>query len=140
MDKAEVDELERRVKAEFEEKMKAIRLVKEMLSKNGSESVVASAPRTLQSSSDDGSEEDESLVGNVERVFLSDLKRSWTVPKVEKRLIELGVKLEAKNPKPSIAGAIKRLVKRGTVRRIKRGSGRIPHVYRAGGPKEEAGN
>jgi len=139
MNKAEVDILERRIRENYEKDMAAIRRVQKMLSENGSSPVKSAIESKAAAGADDAEADDQSLVGNIEAIFLSDLKKNWTVPKIERRLLESGVTLKAKNPKPSIAGAIKRLMKRGVIRLVKKGGGKIPHIYR-GAEQKDAGS
>ncbi len=134
MNKAEVEALERRVKEEFELDMAAIRRVQVLLSRNGS----APAPMGVSESDhgNDESAEGETLIGRVERVFVSDPKRTWTIPKIEKHLRDSGFTLAAKNPKPSIAVAVKKLIVREVVRLFKKGGGKSPHIYKAAEKRE----
>jgi hypothetical protein len=141
MNKDEIDALERRVREEYEKKLEAIRIVQGMLSSNDSRPpIISQSPEKAEESwNNEENVIDGTLIGNIEEIFKEDISKGWTAPKIEKRLREKGMVLAAKNPAVSIGQAIKKLVKREIIKRVKKGGGRIPHIYRAA-QKEEAGN
>lgn len=57
--------------------------------------------------------------------------RTWSVPQIYERLQEAGFEFESSMPKNTIATAISRLVERGEVVLVKKGSGRRPNEYKA---------
>jgi tryptophan 2,3-dioxygenase len=135
MNKAEVDALRRRLREEFERDMAAVERVEALLSRNGSATAPA-ATESEDSRDNDESQDGETLIAAVERVFASDPKRTWTIAKLEKHLLDSRFPLVAKNPRPSISVAVRKLITRGRVKLFKRGAGVNPHSYRADEAKE----
>ena len=79
------------------------------------------------------------IIGKVESILMADPTEKWTVPRMLSFLRESGFQLEAQKPERTIGLVFRKLMKRGKVRLLKKGSGRIPNVYRAvvvGGPIE----
>jgi hypothetical protein len=71
------------------------------------------------------------IIGRVETIFVSDPDRRWTVPTMLQRLQEEKFPLAAEKPIATLGLVFSKLHKRGKIKRVKRGSGRTPHIYRA---------
>ena len=69
------------------------------------------------------------LIGRVEEVFEHNLTTRWTVPKMLDHLRQSGFELKAQKPQASVGLIFQKLRKRGSIRIVKRGSGRTPNVY-----------
>jgi hypothetical protein len=148
MNKSEVAALEKRISEEYKKKLEAIRLVQEMLSEQSVQSPEISAPSAQKAipslainAGEDKYEEGEeiSVIGAIRSLFAADEHKSWTVSTIETALRESKVPVKAKNPKTTINTSIMKLCKKGFIRVVRKGSGRIPNRYRFAGKKEEAG-
>jgi len=76
-------------------------------------------------------EETNTIIGTVEATFQSDPERKWTVPAMVMFLQQRGFPLDAQKPERTMGLVFRKLLKRGKVRLTRRGSGRIPHQYKA---------
>ena len=81
----------------------------------------------------------DSMLGRLERVLWKGSNRTWTIQQA-KHVMELeGYRFLAQEPIASLGVAMKKLVDRGKVSVIMRGSGRAPNVYQWAStkPREE---
>jgi len=78
---------------------------------------------------DDEETETSTLTGKVEEVFNQNPTARWTVPKMLHYLREIRFELKAQKPQASVGLIFQKLRKRGSIRIVKRGSGRSPNIY-----------
>jgi hypothetical protein len=128
----EVAALEERIRAEYEEKLRAIKIVRSLLSETqpvGSALKPTGGKENLVDLSLH-EENGETLIGKIQELFQRE-DQPWTVPMIEKALRAAGFSLTARRPAASIASSIHKLKARGVVKLVKKGSGRRPNRYRA---------
>jgi len=67
----------------------------------------------------------------VAEVFAADPERRWTIPTMLQYLKSVNYPLHAQKPEVTLSGAFRRLNEIGKIKRVRRGHGRNPHVYKA---------
>ncbi len=77
---------------------------------------------------------DATTLGNIQNLFSTHPERTFNAQQIKAALAGLGIELKAKNPIATISVSLKKLVDRGKVTVVRRGSGRDPHLYQAAKP------
>lgn len=124
--------------AEAQKKLEAIAIVERMLAEDASLPNPASPPshannaddepRTAQADSDESAAVS-TAIDSVWQCFEPRPEKHWTVAGLETALRSNGFKFVASKPQKTIHTALHRLVKRGLVRIVRKGKGKIPSVY-----------
>jgi hypothetical protein len=138
----QVAEMERAMEDEHRRDREALDRLKRFLprvSSNGNgHGAAASSVDSQDTTAQDDSEAEvktDTLIGRVRQLLKNDPSKGWTVPSVIEHLEAGGYTFAAKAPESSLGLTFAKLVRKKEARITRRGSGRIPHVYKAA--KEE---
>ena|SRR5581483_3604064 len=71
------------------------------------------------------------IIGKVEEIMTADITRKWTVPTMLAHLRHEKFPLTAQKPEATLGQVFAKLQRRGVIRIVRRGSGRIPNVFKA---------
>ncbi len=128
------------LEADLRKDLDAIERVKRLMAfKNGS---LSPPPDDRQyrlpvspSTMDHGEEEAEAgppktLIGTIEQIMNADPNIRWTTTRMLNQLQSIQYPLGAKKPVYSVGQAIQKLLEKGRIRIIKRGSGNAPNIYK----------
>lgn len=132
MDAQELEVIERRMREEHRLDREALERLKRFQhpSKNGR----TATPRSAKPAS--GKDDAETavvytIITKVAEIMTADTTRTWNGPQMVEKLGTEGMPISAKRPVPTVTRAFRKLVKRGIIRRVKKGAGTIPSAYRA---------
>jgi hypothetical protein len=71
----------------------------------------------------------DSMLGKMERILWGNPSRTWTIQAIKAEMEKDGYRFLATQPIASMGVAMKKLVDRGKVDVVMRGSGRTPNIY-----------
>jgi hypothetical protein len=133
MDAQELELIERRMQEEHRLDREALERLKRFLhpSKNGHNPPVVKPTNPASGKDDAETAAVYTIISKVAEVMIADPARSWNGPDMVAKLASEGMPIAAKRPVPAVTRAFRKLVKRGIVRRVKKGVGTIPSAYRA---------
>ncbi|MGA9507242.1 MAG: hypothetical protein WBV55_01215 [Candidatus Sulfotelmatobacter sp.] len=145
-DSIDLDAVEKKIKEEYVRACEALQTLKKYLGNgaNGSGSRVApiAIDRMHEVKPDSGDFVDvvegdpQTIIDRVEQIMLSDTHKKWSVPLMVAHLKNINFPLRAKTPEATMGLVFGKLLrKRRTIFRVRRGSGRMPSLYR-GIPRE----
>jgi hypothetical protein len=133
--------IERAMAEEHRKDLEALERLKRFLPKNGHEPSlrerIAHANKQqpqqtlmLPASENEGAGTT-TIIGLVEAILREDADKGWTVPFMLKELTERrNIEMQSKKPEATLGLIFQKLVQRGHAKLVRRGAGRIPHVYR----------
>src|ERR1019366_5411681 len=124
-------DMEQAIIEEHRRDREALERLKRFLPQNGNGRKAAVNVDVEDQSSQD------TIIGRVRELLKADPNKGWTVPNVIAHLKATGYTFAAKTPASTLGLTFAKLVKKKEARIAKRGSGRVPHVYKAAKEKEE---
>jgi hypothetical protein len=132
MDAQQFAKLEEEMLAEHQRELEMLRHLKERFvhGRNGSSAstrVGATVPRTTENRAKI------TIIDNVARIMITDPGQHWDAPSMKAHLYKAGMTVKA----TTINRVFRKLVKRGTIRRVRKGEGRTPNIYQGLSPKQE---
>jgi hypothetical protein len=137
MDANQIAEIERAMRAEHQKDLEALARLKRFLPQNGTQvKQEAIEPIAIRDTplntfaSVTPTEEAKSNRQRVAEIMMADPTKAWTAQMMVARLQQTGVVLGAKNPVPGIQLIMEVWKDRGKVDLIRKGTGRIPNLYR----------
>jgi hypothetical protein len=128
LDLKTIEEMQRSLLEEHRKDLEALERLKRFLPKSGAVDVKATEPESGED--DAGPSAGDTIIGKVQEVVFSDYSRRWTVPVVMAELRRQNFPMTAKKPDRTVGLILSKLYARGVLRLVRRGSGRIPNVYR----------
>jgi hypothetical protein len=133
MDAQELEVIERRMRDEHRLDREALERLKRFQhpSKNGRTSTPARSTKPASGKDDAETAVVYTIITKVAEIMTADATRTWNGPQMVEKLAAEGMPITAKRPVPAVTRAFRKLVKRGIVRRTKKGVGTIPSAYRA---------
>ena len=128
----ELSEIERRMEEEHRKDREALQRLKRFLHQG-----TAPAPiEHVDAEYIDVEDKAQTIIGKVEDVFASDIAKRWTIHNMVVFLKSQKFPLVAQKPDATMGLIFSKLQKRGKIRIVRKGSGRLPNIYRATVPKE----
>jgi hypothetical protein len=132
-------EIEKAMEEEHRQDREALQRLKRFL-KNGANGRSGASPRLIDTHQyDDGDGNAQTIIGTVDSAMQADHNRKWTVPLMLAYLRDSNFPLAAQKPEATLGLIFKKLQRRGRIRLVKRGSGRLPNVYKAVQPTAQEG-
>jgi hypothetical protein len=136
MDAQELAQIEDAMAEEHRRDREALERLKRFLhhGRNGNTPRASAAPvLTIKNAGETKAvvKESSTILSKVAAVMTADASRSWNGPQLVEKLASDGNTTSSKRPVAIITRALRQLVKRGTIRRVKKGTGTTPHAYRA---------
>lgn len=134
MDAQELAQIERAMAEEHRLDREALERLKRFVhhGRNGNTTRASAAPTAKNAEAPKAAvEESPTIISKVAAIMTADPSRTWNGPQMVEKLTSEGKPIGAKRPVAIVTRAFRRLVKRGTIRRAKKGTGTTPHAYRA---------
>jgi hypothetical protein len=75
----------------------------------------------------------QTVIAMQEHIMKADPTKEWTAPEMYRRLLDAGASFNGDNAVKSVALNMSRLMDRGKLALVRRGAGKIPHVYKWNG-------
>jgi hypothetical protein len=130
--------MEQSMREEHRKDLEAFERMKRFLPKNGSAPKHTTIIDAESVDTDDDSLDlpngplplPQTIIGRVESIMLADIAKRWTVSTMLQELRRINFPLVAKTPGSTLGLVFAKLHRRGTIRLVRRGSGRTPNVFR----------
>jgi|SRR5579864_9469862 len=132
MDAQQFAKFEEEMLAEHQRELEMLRHLKERFvhgRTNGSSPMVRAAAPLAKT----GSHAKPTIIDRVASIMTDDPVQHWDTPSMKAHLSKVGTIVKA----ATINRVFRKLVKRGTIRRVRKGEGRIPNIYQALSQKQE---